>query len=222
MQVTYTAPNRSHHYRYAAALARAGCLRRFVSGFSRFSPRAKLPEVGGKLLRADELQNLYLASLKLRLPPTVSDELAFLSKKWLDRCSEKPARASDIFLFYSGAGLRTARRLQSSGVMRVVEAVNSHVEVQRQIMEDEHRQLGLPLPRFHAREVARRVEEYQIADAILCPSHFVRKSFEEKGICPSRILVVPYGIDLHAQTEPVDASAICSKRFAHCAILRRN
>ena len=198
MQVTYTSPNRSHHYRYATALARAGCLHRFVSGFSRFSPRGKLPELSGKLLRADELQNLYLASLKFRLSPQVSDELAFLSKKWLDRCSEKPARESDVFLFYSGAGLRTSRRLQSAGVVRVVEAVNSHVEVQREIMDEEHRQLHLPSPRFHPREVARRVEEYQIADAILCPSNFVKKSFEEKGIPAERILVVPYGIDLHA------------------------
>jgi glycosyltransferase involved in cell wall biosynthesis len=200
MQVTYTAPNRSHHYRYAAALARAGCLHRFVSGFSRFSPRAKLPEAKGKLLRADEVQNLYLASLKLRLPTAVSDELAYLSKIWLDRCSEKPARASDLFLFYSGAGLRTAQRLQSTGALRVVEAVNSHVEVQHQMMEEEHRRLGLPVPRFHTCEVARRVEEYQIADAILCPSHFVKKSFAEKGIPAARILVVPYGIDIHAPT----------------------
>ena len=80
----------------------------------------------------------------------------------------------------------------------MVEAVNSHVEVQRQIMEEEHRRLGLPSPHFHTREVARRVEEYQIADAILCPSHFVKKSFEEKGFPSESILVVPYGIDLHA------------------------
>jgi starch synthase len=203
MQVTYTSPNRSHHYRYAAALARAGCLHQFVSGFSRFSPRAQLPEAEGKLLRADQLQNLYLASLKMRLPQGVSDELAFLSKKWLDRQSEKSARTSDIFLFYSGAGLRTAKRLESTGVIRVVEAVNSHVEIQRHIMEEEHRQLGLPPPRFHSREVARRVEEYQLADAVLCPSNFVKRSFEEKGIPSSRILVVPYGIDLHASGHSV-------------------
>jgi alpha-maltose-1-phosphate synthase len=158
------------------------------------------------LLRVDQLQNLYLASLKLRFPQQVSDELAFLSKKWLDYRSEKPARVSDVFLFYSGAGLRTAKRLRETGVIRVVEAVNSHVEVQRQIMEEEHRRLGLPSPHFHTREVARRVEEYQIADAILCPSNFVKKSFEEKGFPAERILVVPYGIDLHASTIPVESN----------------
>src|SRR5271170_6996332 len=99
MLVTYASPNRSHHYLYASALARAGCLHRFVCGFSRFSPRSALPEVGDKMLRADHLQNFYLASQKLRLPSAISDELAYLSKIWIDRLVEKSARASDIFCF---------------------------------------------------------------------------------------------------------------------------
>ena len=193
MLVTYAAPNRSHHYIYAAALAKAGCLRCFVSGFSRFSPRAPLPEVGDKLLRADHLQNLYLAGLKLRMPSMISDELAYLSKIWIDRLSEKPANTSDIFLFYSGAGLHTSMRLQSRGVLRVVEAVNSHVLVQEKVLREEHQRLGLPFRPFHAREVARRVREYETADAILCPSAFVRKSFVDEGIPPEQLFVVPYG-----------------------------
>jgi glycosyltransferase involved in cell wall biosynthesis len=196
MLVTYAAPNRSHHYIYAAALAKAGCLQTFVSGFSRFSPRAALPEVGDRLLRADHLQNLYLASLKLRLPSGLSDELAYLSKKWIDRRSEPSARASDIFLFYSGAGLETATRLRATPVIRMVEAVNSHVLVQERIMREEHRLLGLPFTRFHPREVARRVREYELAEAILCPSRFVRESFLAEGIPDERIFVVPYGTSL--------------------------
>jgi starch synthase len=207
MQVTYTSPNRSHHYLYAAALARAGCLHCFVSGFSRFSPRAALPEADGKLRRADHLQNIYLASLKLRLPAPISEELAFLSKRWLDRLSEKPARASDLFLFYSGAGLRTTQRLEGTGVIRVVEAVNCHVRVQEEIMREEHRRLDLPPPRFHQGEVARRLEEYRLADAILCPSSFVKKSFEQEGFASERIVVVPYGIALHPALEPPDRDA---------------
>jgi len=193
MLVTYASPNRSHHYHYASALAGAGCLQRFVCGFSRFSPRAALPEIGDKMLRADHLQNFYLTSLKLRLPTAISDELAYLSKIWIDRLAEKPARASDIFLFYSGAGLRTAQRLQSTGVICMVEAVNGHVLVQERIMQEEHRLRGLPPPRFHPREVKRRVREYELADAILCPSNFVRESFESEGFSRDRLFVVPYG-----------------------------
>lgn len=199
MQVTYTAPNRAHHYAYARALAEAGCLRAFVCGFSRFSPRAALPEVAGRLIRGDHWQNIYLASLKLRLPAAMTDELAYWSKLWLDRLSETPARQSNVFLYYSGAGLRTATRLRGSGVARVVEAVNSHVLVQERILREEYGRIGLPFRRFHPREVARRVREYETADAILCPSDFVRQSFEDEGIPAARIFTVPYGMSLPTQ-----------------------
>ena len=89
MLVTYTAPNRAHHYTYAMALARAGVLRRFVTGVSRFSPRSPLPELGSRLLRADHLQNIYLASMRLGWPSAVNEELTYLSKIWLDRCSKR-------------------------------------------------------------------------------------------------------------------------------------
>jgi glycosyltransferase involved in cell wall biosynthesis len=195
MLVTYTAPNRAHHYAYATAIARAGCLRAFVCGFSRFSPRAPLPAVGDKLLRADHLQNFFIASQKLHLPGAVCDELAHLSKIWMDWLSERPARESDVFLFYNGAGLRTARRIAAAGVSRVVEVVNCHVETQEEILQEEHRQFGLPFRGFHKREVARRVREYHEADAILCASEFVLRSFVEKGFSRERLFKVPYGFE---------------------------
>jgi glycosyltransferase involved in cell wall biosynthesis len=139
------------------------------------------------------VQNIYVASLNLRLPQSVSAELAYLSKLWLDRKSQKPAGNSDIFLFYSGAGLGTARRLRQGPVIRIVEAVNSHVLVQERILREEHKNLGLPFAGFHRREMARRVAEYREADAILCPSSFVRRSFIEEGFPEDRILLVPYG-----------------------------
>ena len=213
MQVTYTAPNRSHHYRYAAALAQAGALHRFVCGFSRFGPGAALPELEGRLVRADQVQNFYLASQRLRLPAAITTELAYLSKIWLDRLSKKPAHESDLFLFYSGAGLGTERSLGPTGVVRMVEAVNSHVLVQEEIMRDEHQRIGLDAPLFHRRETTRRVEEYAIADAVLCPSAFVKASFVVRGFPPERIFVVPYGLappafpDL-AASPPPDRDAI--------------
>lgn len=204
MLVTYTAPNRAHHYAYATALARAGCLRAFVSGFSRFSPRAALPEVGDKLVRADHFQNIFLASHKLRVSGVISDELGYLSKIWMDHRSEKTARESDVFLFYNGAGLYTETRLATTNIVRIVEAVNSHVLVQERIIREEHVRLGVPFSGFHRREVARRVEEYESADAVLCPSEFVRQSFIDQGIPEDRLLKVTYGFTLQqSETRPL-------------------
>ena len=63
-------------------------------------------------------------------------------------------------------------------------------------MREEYHLAGLPFQPFHRAETARRVEEYQSADAILCPSLFVKKSFMQEGIASARLLIVPYGISL--------------------------
>jgi len=204
MLVTYVTPNGSWHYTYAQALARAGALQRFVCGFSRFSPRAPLPELGDKLLRVDLLQNVYLASLKLRMPAFVCEELAFLSKARLDVRAEKDALQSDLFLFYSGAGLRTLQALKSTQTRGIVEAVNSHVLVQRDILREEYARLGLPLRGFHQREVDRRVQEYELADGIICPSSFARQSYIDQGMPADRVRTIPFGIQGSSQIEPAE------------------
>lgn len=200
MQVTYNAPNRAHHYRYAVALAQAGCLRAFVSGFSRFSSRAAIPEVGDRLVRADQLQNVYLLGLKVRLPDPATDMLAFCSRGWLDRKSERFARESDIFLFYNGAGLHSLRRLKGTNVVCVAEAVSSHVLVQQRILQEEHKNLGIPFRPFPRYDVRRRVAEYTEAHAVLCPSAFVRDSLISEGVPLGNVMTVPYGFTLRVSS----------------------
>lgn len=204
MLVTYVAPNRTWHYTYARFLARSGHLQRFVCGFPRFSSRAPMPELGDKLLRADHVQNFYLASLRLGLPSAVSEELTYLSKRWLDLRSTKDALRSDAFLFYSGAGLETLKALKPTRTVGVLEAVNTHVLVQERILREEHERLRLPLRGFHRREVARRVRECEMADGIICPSTFARQSFLEQGIEPARVRTVPFGVEFPPVGGPVE------------------
>jgi len=196
MLVTYVAPNRSSHYPYALALARTGHLERFVCGFSRFSSRAPLPELGDKLLRADHVQNFYLASLRLGFPSGMCEELFYWSKIWLDWRATKKALCSDVFLFYSGSGLATLRALKSTQTRGIVEAVNSHVLVQERILREEYDRLGLPVRGFNRRDVRRRVQEFEQADGVICPSTFTRQSFVEQGMPPDRVRVVPFGVEV--------------------------
>ena len=89
IQVTYNSPNRSHHYRYASALARAGMPPRLRQRLLPAQSRAPLLP-GVPVVRADHVQNLYLAALRFRAPARVSETLAYVSKLWLDRRSLAP------------------------------------------------------------------------------------------------------------------------------------
>jgi len=145
MKITYTAPNRAHHYPYAEAMHRAGYLHAFISGFSRFSPRAALPSIGDKLKRHDFFQNLYLASLKFNAGDFISTQFNHLTNLSLDKASYKSARESDAFIFYRTEGYTTTQRLKKEGARTIciMEEVNSHVDNQHSIMEEEYNKLGL-------------------------------------------------------------------------------
>ncbi|EHQ28457.1 glycosyltransferase family 4 protein [Mucilaginibacter paludis] len=195
MKIVYTAPNKSHHYKYAKSMYDAGVLKAFVSGFSRFSPRAAFPEIGDKLYRADKLQTIYLAALKFGLPDKITSELAFLAKGEQDRACKRFVRDSDVFLFYNGCGLKTCNYARKHGSICVVEGVNSHVSYQEKILSDEYSSLGLHWEPFHQREKSKRLKEYDAADYILVPSDFVRNSFLEYGFPFEKIIKVPYGFN---------------------------
>jgi starch synthase len=192
MNVVYNAPNRPPHYGLARELHQAGFLKAFISGFSRFSPRAPIPEIGAALKRVDHLQTIYVASLKLRMPCWISEELAYWAKIQIDKGSRKSLNDADIFLFYNGCGLESARWFRRKGGINIVDVLNSHVLVQEEIMAEEHKRLGLPWRPFHSREVKRRVAEIEEADYVMLPSKFVARSFISRGIPSKRLLHVPY------------------------------
>ena len=192
MKIVYSAPNRAHHYSYACQMHSAGILKTFVSGFPRYSPRSPIPEIGDALRRVDQIQTIFIASQKLQMPRFISEELAYRAQIQIDHGSRQPLKGADLFLFYNGCGLDSARWFKRNGGITVVEAVNSHVLVQEEILAEEHRRLGLSWRPFHPRQVRRRVAEVEEADYVLLPSIFVAKSFLVKGIPPERLLKVPY------------------------------
>lgn len=194
VKVVYSAPNRAHHYGYARELHQAGMLKAFVSGFPRYSPRAPIPEIGKALKRVDQLQTLGFACMKVGLPDLIADELGHWSKIQLDRGARRPLQGADIFLYYNGCGLHSARQFRQNGGITIVEAVNCHVQAQEQLMQEEYRRLGLPWSPFHRRETRRRIAEVEEADYVLLPSHFVARSFLAKGIPAERLLRVPYPV----------------------------
>lgn len=199
MKVLYTAPNRGHHFIYAEGLNNANLLFRFVTGVSRFNKYASVTKLSERLVRADFVQFFYLIGLKLKLPKSITDYLAYVAKVEQDnRCrSIIKTNSVDFFIFYSGSGLNTCKQLikRSSKCLKIVEAVNSHVSFQENLLQNEYSNLGLTWRPFLKAEKRRRLLEYQLADFILLPSEFVRNSFIEMGFSPEKLLKVSYGFN---------------------------
>lgn len=211
VSITYTAPNRSHHYPYARAIHRVGALHAFVTGVSRFNSGAQMEELASKLKRHDTLQNAYLIARRVGVPDVVTGQLAAMSQRRLDACSFKWAADSSVFIYYRGCGRKTTRRLrrEQSETLCVLEEVNCHIEWQTDVLAEECRRMGIDARLAPQAYRDKLVEAYDEADLILCPSRFVARSFEAKGFPQPKLLVNNFGLSAPlvapAKAAPKDA-----------------
>jgi len=198
VKITYTSPVRGHQFSYAEALNKLGVLHAFVTGASRFGYAAMSPELGNRLMRHDFWQTLHLACFKFSMPDGPKRVTGRLANNRIDKAAFKPASASDVFLYYRTTGLTTVARLKARGsrTLCVLEEVNSHVKVFQNLMREECEKLGYMRHSVSRRDTDLLLRAYDEADLILCPSSFVKRSFESQGFASNKLAMVNFGFGL--------------------------
>jgi glycosyltransferase involved in cell wall biosynthesis len=123
----------------------------------------------------------------------------------------------DIFTGLSGCSLYSLRRARRMGAKTVVERGSSHMLYQKKILEEEYRKFGLEKEVVHPKVLERELREYQEADYISIPSHFVKETFIQQGIPADKLIQTPYGVDL-SNFHPVPKQDKIF-RIIHCGTL---
>jgi glycosyltransferase involved in cell wall biosynthesis len=120
--------------------------------------------------------------------------LTMLHNRLYDRWAASVLPPCDLFHGWGGFCLRSLEASREAGATIVVERASSHPAFQDRLLREEHTRWGL----IHAqpRAVLRQaVKELELADYVLIPSDFVRRSFLEAGFAPGRLLQLPFGVD---------------------------
>lgn len=93
--------------------------------------------------------------------------------------------------------LRTARRM---GITTVLERPNAHTGFAYEVVREESERLGVALPPDHEHAynetiLRKEEEEYALADYLLCPSEFTKKTFLDRGYPEEKLVRHIYGYD---------------------------
>jgi glycosyltransferase involved in cell wall biosynthesis len=110
----------------------------------------------------------------------------------------------------------------SLGIPTALERCNAHTRFAMEVVNKECARLGLALPPDHshaynAEKLRREVEEYELADKLLCPSDFVVRTFLELGYSLNKLARHQYGFDpriFHPYDQPAKASRGLTMLFA--------
>ena len=111
-----------------------------------------------------------------------------------------PVAGEAVFAFHEAA-LESFEVAAARGLGCILEQSVLARPVAARILADElsawaHWYLPTGLPIVDAETFDRSQREWALADLILAPSEFVRQSLVDCGVAPSRITLLPYGIDI--------------------------
>jgi glycosyltransferase involved in cell wall biosynthesis len=195
LRVIVSVQGRFHGFHLAAELHRQGLLQRLMT--SQPPGRAEAFGVPRERARATiRYEVLQRAAARFGLIERIP-RLIYLTSDAFDRAVARRLEPADLVVAWSAMALHTHRRARELGARTVVERGSSHIGFQRDILEEERRRWGLRGPSPVDPWLAdKELAEYEAADAIGIPSSFVRRSFVSRGVPESKLLQVPYGVDL--------------------------
>jgi len=213
VRVSISVGGKFHAFYLAEQLHRRGALSQLITSYPSF-------EVVKSGVQKDKIRSVVLKEILQRgfrkLPQIVQEKYnpQFFISDIYDRMAARYLKPCDLFVGWSGFCRHTMEKAKDLGVLTILERGSSHIEYQRDILAEEYGRFGLRPNLPHPRIVEKELAEYAMADYISVPSIFAKKSFLEKGFPASKVLHVPYGVDL-GQFKP-QAKEDDVFRIIHC------
>jgi glycosyltransferase involved in cell wall biosynthesis len=118
----------------------------------------------------------------------------------------------------------TLRQARSLGARTIVERGSSHISFQNNLLREEYSLQGvrpLPFQVPHPRIVEQELKEYEEADRISVPSRFVVQTFQRYSIPDSKLVHIPYGVDLSQFRQALKTDDVFRVVFAGGMTLRK-
>lgn len=140
-----------------------------------------------------------LISFAMRKLPMVrnvrSDYQWMVSKNnWFDKRVSSHMPACDIVHSFEGCALHTFRRAKKLDMKTVLDQPIMHPETVFQILQEEYQSLALNVPEAYCDlgMLARKQEEYALADRIFVPAKGIAEDFIARNIPAEKLQVIPY------------------------------
>lgn len=108
------------------------------------------------------------------------------------------APSCDVFIGHSGSGLRAGPLVQARGGRWICDRGSSHQLYADRLLSDEYARFGSEFQSAEPWALEKELREYELADRIVVPSEYARRSFVDMGIDPAKLRKIPYGGDLIA------------------------
>src|SRR3989344_7771560 len=194
MKVSISVAGKFQAYDLARELNRRECLGQLITSLPKFTTKGYVPR--------EKVDSVVLPEALIRawrkLPSFMRnayDPHARISAMY-DGMASRALRKCDICVAWAGYGLETLRRAKKLGAKTVIERGSSHILYHTEILKEEAALQHSRVQFGHPKVIEKELREYEEADYISIPSLFVKRTFLDRGFPESKLIHVPYGVDL--------------------------
>lgn len=195
MEVTIQVPGTFHAFRLAEQLEKKGYLKKIITT----NPHLVIEKYREENVDFNKIDSIPLRVIREglnRIPKINQMNYNFYLNRIFESLASKKIDYPDIFVGWSGSSFKSIKKANEQGAITIVERGSSHIEFQKEILEEEYAKFGMQKEVVDKRVVNKELKEYDEADYISTPSEFVKKSFIEKGVNEKKIIKTPYGANL--------------------------
>lgn len=192
MRVLVSVVGRFHAFDLANQLQKAGVLYKLNTTY----PKKIAKRWGIDIENINS--NIFLEFLNryfIKYFPFFKSTISIFIYKRQAKSNKKFFLDADVLISWSGASLEAIIEARKLNKITILERGSSHYNYQMRILKEEFLKFNKVFePNYEAWQ--RELLEYELADYIMVPSTYVKRSFIDQGFSEKKILLNPYGVDL--------------------------
>ena len=192
MKISIIVGGRFHAFNLAEQLNKKKYLKQLITSYPKYFVNKRFE------ISKDQIKSIYLKELVQRsfinkiynFNDLLTEYFDLKAKSLLDY------KDLDILIGWSSFSYHSFLNIKNTKCIKILERGSSHIEFQNEIINEEYLIQNIKPKPISKYIIEKEKKEYELADYIMVPSEFARKTFLEKGFDEKKIIKNPYGVDL--------------------------
>ena len=192
MKISIIVGGRFHAFDLAEHLDKEKYLKQLITSYPKYYIKKKF-NINEKLIKSIFLKELLQRSFLNKL---------FKIDDYLNRYFDYTAMSNlefkdlDILIGWSSFSYCSFLKAKNEKCISILERGSTHIEYQNEILKEEYELLNLKPKLISKYIIDKEKKEYELADYIMVPTEYAKKTFIDKGVSEKKIIKNYYGVDL--------------------------
>ena len=196
MKINIIVGGKFHAFNLAKQINKRGHLNKIITSY----PSYKLKEYD---IKKKDIQSYFLKEIFSRISsklPFINFifDLDYLINNHFDKVVSKNSNFDnvDIVVGWSSFSENSFLKAKQFKCKKILERGSAHIVFQNDIIKEEYNKMKITNNSISKKIISKELREYEIADYIVVPSNFAKKTFLDRGFKEEKIISIPLGVDL--------------------------